>query len=354
LKKIAIVTTHPIQYNAPFFALLNASTKVTLKVFYTWSQSAIGAKFDPGFGKAIAWDIPLLDGYPYCFVDNIAKNPGSHHFYGIVNPSLINEIENYKPDYLLVYGWSFWSHLKALQSFKGKIPVWFRGDSTLLNTQHFLKKIFRKIWLTWVYSKVDVALYPGKANKQYLLKHGLKEAQLHLMPHAVDNIRFGPTAELKNIAAAKRKQANLVNAKILIIGSGSLEQELKLEFANSREVIFLNFQNQASMPSWYAVCDVFVLPSKSETWGLSINEAMAAGKPVIATDTCGASYDLIDDKSNGLVIKEGDELELMGAFSYFDKNRHLLTTMGVNALNKIKDYSFSEQVAAIEKFVDSN
>ena len=61
-KKIAIVTSHPIQYYAPLFRLL--AKKVELKVFYTWGKEAL-VKFDPGFGKKVEWDIPLLDGYEY-------------------------------------------------------------------------------------------------------------------------------------------------------------------------------------------------------------------------------------------------------------------------------------------------
>ena len=68
--KLAIISTHPIQYNAPFFKLLSQRGKVVIKIFYTWSQSEAGSKYDPGFGKEIIWDIPLLDGYDYCFVNN--------------------------------------------------------------------------------------------------------------------------------------------------------------------------------------------------------------------------------------------------------------------------------------------
>ena len=118
--KLAIVTSHPIQYNAPFFSLLARRKKVEIKVFYTWGKQVLEEKFDPGFGKSIEWDIPLLNGYEYTFVENTAKDPGSHHFSGIVNPGLISEIETYEADAVLIFGWSFISHLKALYYFKGK------------------------------------------------------------------------------------------------------------------------------------------------------------------------------------------------------------------------------------------
>ncbi|MEQ8681936.1 MAG: glycosyltransferase family 1 protein, partial [Cyclobacteriaceae bacterium] len=60
--RLAIVTTHPVQYYAPFFQMLSSRGKVDLKVFYTWPQAIEGFN-DPDFGKKVSWDIPLLDGY---------------------------------------------------------------------------------------------------------------------------------------------------------------------------------------------------------------------------------------------------------------------------------------------------
>src|SRR6478609_3539591 len=99
--KLAIITTHPIQYYAPVFKLLHQRKIIDIKVFYTWGEGAAN-KYDPDFGKAIAWDIPLLDGYPYEWAENTAADAGSHHFQGIINPGLINQINNYNPDAVLV------------------------------------------------------------------------------------------------------------------------------------------------------------------------------------------------------------------------------------------------------------
>src|SRR5687767_11380417 len=97
IRKLAIITTHPIQYYAPLFKLLNQRGRIAIKVFYTWSQSAKGPNFDPGFGKKIEWDIPLLNGYDYTFVKNTSSKPGTHHFKGIINPTLNAEVEQWQP-----------------------------------------------------------------------------------------------------------------------------------------------------------------------------------------------------------------------------------------------------------------
>src|SRR5882757_6891006 len=93
--RVAIITSHPIQYNAPMFRLLRQRNQIESRVFYSWGTSVLQNKFDPGFGKVIEWDIPLLEGYDYTFVKNTSESPGSHHFKGIVNPTLNQEIEKW-------------------------------------------------------------------------------------------------------------------------------------------------------------------------------------------------------------------------------------------------------------------
>lgn len=329
--RLAIVTTHPIQYNAPWFKMLAQEKGINVKVFYTWEQSQAKQKLDIDFGKVISWDVPLLDGYEYEFVKNTAETPGSHHFKGIINPTLNKDIENWQANAVLVFGWAFKSHLACLKYFKGKIPVLFRGDSTLLNETQGLKKILRRLFLKYVYRHIDYALYVGTNNKDYFLAHGLNEKQLVFAPHAIDNDRFG-NDENKTKAVAWRKENGISEDAFVImyagklmklknpyfllqlaekikdrqiafvfVGNGVLEGELKAKAVDDR-ILFVGFQNQSAMPIVYNACDIFVLPSFSETWGLGINEAMACGKFVIASDKVGAAVDLIENNKNGLRV----------------------------------------------------
>src|SRR5258708_31443071 len=112
--RLAIITTHPIQYYAPVFKLLHERGNISIKVFYTWGESALN-KYDPGFDKNITWDIPLLDGYPYEWVQNAATDPGSHHFKGIVNPGLTDQVKAWQPNAILFYGWAYQGHLKTIR-----------------------------------------------------------------------------------------------------------------------------------------------------------------------------------------------------------------------------------------------
>ncbi len=384
MHKLAIISTHPIQYNAPLFKMLRERNNVAIKVFYTWSQSESGKKFDPGFGRNIEWDIPLLEGYEYSFSANIAKIPGTHHFNGINNPNLISEIVDWKPDAILVYGWSFKSHFKLLRYFKGKIPVLFRGDSTLLDESNGIKKILRRLFLKYVFLHVDIALYVGEANRKYFKANGLKNEQLFFMPHAIDNARFNFNEEnnakaidLRNSLSIKpseiiflfvgkletKKQPNLLakafveckspNAQLVFVGNGILEEELIKEYKSNKNIHFLGFQNQSLMPAIYAMCNVFVLPSSGpgETWGLAINEAMAAGKAIITSDACGASYDLIKNNENGFIFPKNNFELLKSKIAYFIDNEIKIIKMGINSNKIIQDYSYLNDCIALETVV---
>jgi len=345
--KLAIVTTHPIQYYTPLFQQLAGEPELTLRVFYTWSQAQQGV-FDRGFGRAVQWDIPLLAGYDFTFVPNVARQPGCHHFMGIQNPGLIPALRAWKPDALMVMGWNFYSHLQVMRYFKGRIPVYFRGDSTLLDEQPGLRKRLRRMGLRWIYRHIDFALYVGQHNRDYFLAHGLKEHQLIYAPHAVDNQRFAdPDGQYAEQARAWRAQLGIpeeacvflfagklmakkdplillqaflqlepAHAHLVFVGNGELEQTLKQRVgASSRlssHVHFLPFQNQSLMPAVYRIGDVFVLPSRGpgETWGLAVNEAMACSRPVVVSDKVGCWPDLVKAGITGWVFKAGNSEEL--------------------------------------------
>jgi len=381
MKRLAIVSTHPIQYNAPWFQLLAERGHIELKVFYTWSQSKISVT-DKVFGKEIKWDIPLLEGYSYEFIENVSKQPGSHHFFGIDCPELINKLKHFQPDAILFFGWNFKSHLKAMRYFNGKTPVWFRGDSTLLDEKGDFKATLRRLILTKVYKYVDKAFYVGEANKAYFIKHGLKDNQLVLAPHAIDNNRFSgdktksyeadalnwrkelgynaddivilfvgkletkkqPDFLMDAFTASSDKISN--SLQLLIVGDGPLESTLKAHPRSN--VKFMPFQNQTKMPLVYRLGDILCLPSKGpgETWGLAVNESMASGRPVIVSDKVGCFQDLVSDATSGFVFKF-DSIEDLKEI-LVNLHKFSLNQMGKIAKEKIQDYNFLSIVKAIE------
>jgi glycosyltransferase involved in cell wall biosynthesis len=378
--RLAIVCTHPIQYFAPVFAALAQRPGLDVKVFYGW-RGLVEPGLDRGFGREFAWDIPLLEGYDHEFVENVSADPGSHHFRGIDLPRLPAAIGEWQADAVLVYGWCYKAHLQAMRAFKGRIPVLFRGDSTLLDERPGPRTWLRRRVLRWVYRHVDVALYVGTNNREYFRAHGLRDDQLVFAPHAVDNERFACRNEVRCCRTQFRAQLELgeedvvvllpgklepvkspvllaravqrlsdVRCHLVFAGSGPLESELR-DFPPSH-THFLGFQNQTIMPSVYAMADLVALPSRSETWGLALNEAMASGRAVLASDRVGAAADLVRPGENGWIFPSGSEVELTGCLREAVAAGHAgLARMGQASRAIIADWSIEKQVDGIQKAI---
>ena len=389
-RRLAIITTHPIQYYAPLFALLAQRNNIDVKVFYTWGEDVMKDKYDPGFGRVISWDIPLLEGYEYQFEKNVAADKGSHHNKGIINPHLVDDISGWRADAILLIGWNYDSHLKAMKYFKGKIPVYFRGDSTLLDEASgmSLKTIARRLGLRWIYKNIDKAFYVGAHNKAYFKAAGLKEEQLIYAPHAINNEWFGSNALVYEREAAQWREQlkidkgeivflfagkleskkdpvllvkaflalRIEGAHLVIAGNGELDNDLKNIAAGNTAIHFLDFQNQSKMPIVYRLGDVYVLPSQGpgETWGLAINEAMASSRAVLASRKCGGAIDLIKDNENGYIFNAGSEEQLRDYMHrMIEAGQQKIKEMGRKGAEIITGFTYTRIVKAIETEVSS-
>lgn len=327
MRKLAIVSTHPIQYNAPLFRLLAADEDSALKVFYTKESDDV--RYDADFKREITWDIDLHTGYDKAF-----HHAGTRQ--GL--KCLIDELTEFEPNALLVFGWNPPGHFAIMRHFKGKCAVWFRGDSTLLDPMPAWKSLIRRTWLRHVYRYIDKAYYVGIANRDYFLSCGLEEQQLIHAPHAVDNEFFasmdanqrreieekkrelgissesvvflfaGKFEEKKQPVALRdafiqfQNQNPKLDAHLIFVGAGHLHDKLKA--TPSKSIHVMGFQNQSQMPLWYGVANVLCLPSKGpgETWGLAVNEAMNAGCMALVTERVGCHLDLVQHEFLGLVI----------------------------------------------------
>ena len=384
--KLAIILSHPIQYYSPLFKQLAKSDLLQIKVFYTWNPQD-NEGYDPGFNKNIEWDIPLLEGYDYIFSRNISNEPGTHHYFGLDNPELIDEILYWQPDALLLYGWKYKSHLKVLKYFKNKIPVFFRGDSHLLDKKNIISDTLRKVVLKWVYRKIDFAFYTGKNNKVYFIKAGLNENHLIWAPHAVDNNRFSAYNEENNTKAMElRYQLAIPQNAVVVLyaskmeskkqplmlldiaanssskdlhfifaGNGEHEEEIKASAKRNKNIHYLPFQNQTQMPVLYRAADIFCLPSiREETWGLAINEAMVCGCAIIASNKVGSAADLIQSGVNGFVFDAKNQEELKQILDLLKSEKGVLKKFGENSIRIIKDWSIEDQAKAIEQGIIKN
>ncbi len=385
--RLAIVSTHPIQYYAPIFKALARSGVVQPRVFFTWSQTAAGPVADSGFGRAITWDIPVLEGYEHEFVPNVASRPGTDHFWGLRNPGLIRAIQTWGADAVLVFGWNAVSHLSALRYFKGRLPVFFRGDSTLLDRSSWWRTAARRAVLGWVYRHVDVAVAVGSNNRDYFQWCGVPPERIAFAPHAIDTQRFSDPAGAHEEQAMKWRQELAIPAtarsivyagklvpkkdplllleafsrcgasgRLVFVGDGVLEPALRAAAAGRSDVHFLPFQNQQAMPAVYRLGNVFALPSRGpgETWGLALNEAMASGRPVIAGNRVGGARDLVTQGANGWVF-ESSNLEQLTAIvkNALTCDEPTLSAMGRAAERESARWTIEAAARGIEEAVVS-
>lgn len=343
LPRLAIVLSHPVQYYSPWFQWLAARTKLPFRVFYLW-DFGVTEQRDPQFGKTIKWDLDLLSGYESEFVPNVARDPGTHHFGGLDNPELTTRLAAWKPEALLLFGYNWRSHLRALWwAHTHRVPVLLRGDSHLLGRGR--PALLRRAALGLLFRQFAGFVSVGRANHDYFRAFGVPESKIHFAPHSVNAARF-PAGDAATRAAAARLRTDLrldgrrvvlfagkfherkqplellrafhtVASRddgLVFVGDGPARGELErlAESRRDRSVRFLPFANQTEMPSRYLAADIFALPSRGfyETWGLAVNEAMHLGLPCLVSDLVGCQQDLVTPGETGWVFRAQDQSAL--------------------------------------------
>jgi len=347
-RRLAFVVSHPIQYYAPLHRLLAARQEVAVKVFFTWHGGG-AVVHDPGFGKGVAWDIPLTDGYEHEVIPNVARDPGSHHFWGLHNPDLVARLLAWHPDAVHVTGYAYASHLQALRSLaRRRIPVLFRGDSHMLDGRGGWRWWLTRAVLRRVYTWPSAFLCVGRANRAYYQACGVPDERLFPCPHSIAVDRFAePHAELEAEARTWRRALGLADStrvllfvgkfefkkcpmelmdmcaiwptgdwRLLLVGDGELGAAMRRRAAaDPARFQVLPFQNQSRMPLVYRLGDVFILPSRyQETWGLAVNEALACGRPVLVSDRVGCAADVVVPGLNGEIFRAEDWADCRAAY----------------------------------------
>jgi glycosyltransferase involved in cell wall biosynthesis len=140
------------------------------------------------------------------------------------------------------------------------------------------------------------------------------------------------------------------SAYLVLAGDGYLRHELVRmahECGITARVRFLGFTNQSQLPGVYAASDLFVLPSEHEPWGLVVNEAMACGLPVVASDRVGARLDLIVPGVTGEVYPVGDVQALATIVRDLLSDREKLDRMKDAARTRLSTWSYHEHVQGV-------
>lgn len=191
--KIGVLTSHPIQYQAPWFRALSAVTDV--EVFFCHSLSP-DEQGKAGFGKAFEWDIDLLEGYNHKFLNNVSRTPNVFSYGGCDCPGIFEEIRNGCFDAFIVNGWYLKAYRQAFSACKKyKVPFVVRGDSQLPRLSPWWKRVAKRAVLGPILRDVDGFLSVGQRFSEYLDWYGVPDERIFPVPHFVDNEWFAVRAE---------------------------------------------------------------------------------------------------------------------------------------------------------------
>lgn len=250
------------------------------------------------------------------------------------------------------------------------------SDTQLRIPDNFFKRIVKRIYLKWVFTNPRIFGLPGGSgtHKDLFRYYGMKDNHIFLMPMMVDNERFcsrprkyfkpfvflfvGRIIKLKNIDlmidAFIKAFGNDKNIKLRIVGEGEELNYLQTKFKNQTNIDFAGARFGADLRMEYDNAHVFVLPSTSEQWGLVVNEAMAAGLPVIVSDKVGAAFDLVEGYNTGFIFNSADVDALSKSMKQLVNDRQTYFRYAENAYHRLNDewnYDFYRE--CLEKFIKS-
>ena len=371
--------THPIQYQTPLLQALSAA-RWDIEVVYastetTWDGEN-GSEHTP-----LVWDIPLLEGYSYQCLQAPAKPAGFWEQLLHYRSAIRTWLSSHPTDMIWVHGWGNPYSLAALlESRRLGIPTVVRGESHLdcLKGPQW-RRLLHRVALGWLFTKIERFLAIGTANRNFYLAYGVPAEKITLMPYVVDNEFFrqesaltarppwhlhkdhqpvvmyaGKLASHKSVDLliealhqADRILPSHIQPRLLIVGEGEMRQKLQA-LAEKRlpgRAWFAGFRNQTEMPALYSLADIFVLPSQFEPWGLVVNEAMNAAKPVVVSDRVGARIDLVQPGVNGEVFTSGSSASLAQALLPLLSEPGRRSAYGRKSLERITSWGIPEAVA---------
>ena len=351
---------HPIQYQSPLLDKLSLSNKINLKTIYL-SDYSLRNYFDKGLNKTIKFDGIEDINHNHLF---LFKNEKINKIKFLIK--LIMILKRDKPNYFWVHGYSdFYTISSIIISSIFNIKILIRGESNNLLKKTLKQKIFIKIFFSLFDPFISAYLSIGTKNKEFYKK--LTKKKIVGIPYITDDLSKKKSANIRSSDHLRTKlkidkdsfiiffNAKLIDRKnpeiliqsflqvsklykkkmyLILAGDGNLKHNLIQKYRNFRNVKFVGFINQKLLCNYYSLCNLFILPSKYDSWGLVVSEAMHFNKAIITSKNVGSSHDLIKNGVNG----------------YMFNNPHHLKQSIINiARNKVIQKRFSTNSRIINK-----
>jgi glycosyltransferase involved in cell wall biosynthesis len=153
-------------------------------------------------------------------------------------------------------------------------------------------------------------------------------------------------------AYAKLNPGLRASVGLVFVGDGAAKSELVERAAqiDPGNIRFAGFVQREQLADYYALADTLVFPTHSDTWGLVVNEAMASGLPIIATEVAGCVADLVQHEWNGMVIPPFNVAELRAAMAQIASS-DCRSQMAERSGQRIQAYSPAAWSAGMAKAV---
>ncbi|MDD5724090.1 MAG: glycosyltransferase family 4 protein [Syntrophales bacterium] len=372
MKKLLIVHGIWSPYShARFVAIAKNIGNMELTVFFQNSDV-----------KYRKWDAKITDS-PYKTV--LLKNIGipvsaNTAFVCNINYTIYQDIKRYNPDRIIVAGWDSFATLAAIiyaKKHNKEIILW--TDSTI-HEDSLIRKI-SLLYVKFILRFFDGFIGGGTAAAEYLrflgvrrnienfynpvdVDHFSRQGQLSLQEECILKGKIGVGSGSRVIMFSGRLVAikcvdllikaflqvheKFQDIELLIVGYGPEEHRLKKLAGGNSRVHFLGHRGIDEIPGIYGISDILVLPSISEPWGLVVNEAMACGCAIIASDRCGCSRDLI--RGNGIIVEGGKLGPLVEALERLLSSESRLKRMKEKSKSIIKQFRLDLLVKRISFF----
>ncbi len=291
----------------------------------------------------------------------------------LLNKGLYRELERVSPQTVICGGYNYLASWQAaFWCEQHNVPLVLWTESTAYDRRHHwpvverLKRRFLRC--------CDACVVPGRSAFEYLSALQVPARIVVTAPDAVDNKFFATAAEAARAQAAFYRQqrklpdrfflcaGRLIAAKgvfdlieayaglapdirsqvgLVFAGNGVAQSELQRRATriSPGRIQFAGFLEREELAIHYGLADVLVFPTRTDPWGLVVNEAMACGLPVITTSVAGCAADLVEDGENGFVVRPGAVGELLAAMDLLARDCKLRQRFAARSAEKIRNNS---------------
>jgi glycosyltransferase involved in cell wall biosynthesis len=291
------------------------------------------------------------------------------------------------PDVILCGGYNYFASWQALLWARNhKVPFFLWSESNVQDMRrgHALVEFLKAEFLR----KCSGFVVPGRSALEYLRIHKINKGAIFTAPNAVDNDLFATAAaSARQKAAAWRRElalparyflfvGRLVREKgvfellsayakldesmrrqigLVLVGDGACRQQLESQASSivPGGVRFAGFAQRDQLAIYYALAEMLILPTYTDTWGLVVNEALACGLPVIVSQVAGCAADLVKENWNGLLVTPKDVPSLTSAMRSLADQPNVRLSMGANSMQRISGYSPKDWSAGVARLVQA-